>query len=308
MKSVRFVNFWPKFNPYNNEFLPIIYEANGYKDFSILQDRDIYVDLEVGSNFGPRLPFLQYIPKIREDLIKNERPFKVPIPKNSKNSLLVTWENDQSERNDWNYHLGYKRYLDKNKSAYLPIWFTKTDLFNNKLAEELNQKTYSINKLLIRRKIINKNSNQKICTFINRSENFRIYILNQLNSRYSVDKFGNLYRNWVADKIATMSEYSFNFTPENSLYPGYVTEKILDSYAGKSIPIWWGLDVDEYLNEKMFINLIEYQDIQDLFNEIDHLICDHDAHQNKLEEPFLKKAPDKERIIYIMSKALGIES
>ena len=48
-----------------------------------------------------------------------------------------------------------------------------------------------------------------------------------------------------------IKNYKFSFCPENSIYPGYVTEKIPEVYASKSIPITW---IDQIF--RMIFNLI----------------------------------------------------
>ena len=39
-----------------------------------------------------------------------------------------------------------------------------------------------------------------------------------------------------------LREYNFNLAPENTLYPGYITEKIPEAYACRSFPIGWYLN------------------------------------------------------------------
>jgi hypothetical protein len=61
-------------------------------------------------------------------------------------------------------------------------------------------------------------------------------------------------------KKDVLEKYAFNFCPENSIYPGYVTEKIPEAFASGCIPITI-VDFSAYdeLNSNGFINLMEYE-------------------------------------------------
>ena len=54
-----------------------------------------------------------------------------------------------------------------------------------------------------------------------------------------MDVYGYGY-NPVKDKEEALSPYRFSVTIENSVQPGYWTEKIVDCFATKTIPIFWG--------------------------------------------------------------------
>jgi len=53
-----------------------------------------------------------------------------------------------------------------------------------------------------------------------------------------------------------MNQFAFNLCPENSMYPGYYTEKIPEAFMGDCLPLTW---VDENVsidfNTEAFINL-----------------------------------------------------
>lgn len=44
------------------------------------------------------------------------------------------------------------------------------------------------------------------------------------------------------DKQSYLRQFCFNVCPENSNWPGYVTEKVFDSISAGCIPIYWGSD------------------------------------------------------------------
>lgn len=52
------------------------------------------------------------------------------------------------------------------------------------------------------------------------------------------------------------------FCLENDLYPGYVTEKLVEAYVCETVPLYWGLtDGNPYLNKKSFLNLKDFTNI-----------------------------------------------
>jgi hypothetical protein len=65
-----------------------------------------------------------------------------------------------------------------------------------------------------------------------------------------------------------MKNYAFNLCPENSMFPGYYSEKVLDAFIAKCLPVTWAdsnIRID--FNQNAFVNLNEYMDhsIKDLF-------------------------------------------
>lgn len=74
----------------------------------------------------------------------------------------------------------------------------------------------------------------------------RIRMFNKLNAHKPVHSLGSALNNTgirVAPeipKIECIRKYKFTFAIENSSYPGYVTEKIIDPMVAHSIPIYWG--------------------------------------------------------------------
>ncbi|WP_022768256.1 glycosyltransferase family 10 domain-containing protein [Butyrivibrio sp. NC2007] len=80
-------------------------------------------------------------------------------------------------------------------------------------------------------------------------------------SRYrQVDSGGKAYNNiglpeGVGDKRAFLKNYKFSIAFENSAYPGYCTEKLMQAFSAGTVPIYWGDEtaIAEF-NEKAFIN------------------------------------------------------
>ena len=62
------------------------------------------------------------------------------------------------------------------------------------------------------------------------------------------------------DKVETLSEYKFSICFENTAYPGYVTEKIIDCLAAGTIPIYIGApDIDNFVPSGIFIDMRKFE-------------------------------------------------
>ena len=73
----------------------------------------------------------------------------------------------------------------------------------------------------------------------------------------------------VADKLAFISEYKFVIAFENSSYPGYTTEKILDPFLVCSIPVYWGNPlIENDFNKMAFLNYFDFDSESDLHQKM----------------------------------------
>lgn len=72
-----------------------------------------------------------------------------------------------------------------------------------------------------------------------------------------------------ADRIAHEKHFKFSIACENSSHPGYCTEKILISFIAGTIPIYWGDPcIKELYNDKAFINIADYPNLNDAVDAI----------------------------------------
>ena len=88
-----------------------------------------------------------------------------------------------------------------------------------------------------------------------------------------------------------LKKYAFNLCPENSLYPGYYTEKIPEAFLSKSLPISWAdSNINCDFNDKSFVNLLHYS--KDNFTEIISLLKEENFLKKFTNEPLLLKEPN----------------
>ena len=304
-KTIRFVNFWPGFIPSDNVLTPLFNYVLGENDYSIIQDRDVKVDLEVGSLYGPKFPLGKLKRFVPEDWAKNQKPFKPLLPKNAKSSILFTSEPYQNPHYEWEFHLGYKFIEDSDKEAYLPLWYLETDLFGDYSSEKVKN-LHKIDDLLKPRSVNLDTKSKFACSFIGNKQIMRLRTINLLNQLDKVDVFGRSVNKYVEDKTNVAREYIFQICFENTIFPNYITEKILHSYISENVPLWMGSATDENLNKKAFINLLDFSNLAEFQNYVKNLSNDKEATLNIIQQPFLKSRPSVGNIARIVRNSLKI--
>lgn len=89
-------------------------------------------------------------------------------------------------------------------------------------------------------------------------------------------------------KLEFVKNYKFTFAIENSSYPGYVTEKIMDPMMASSIPIYWGSSrIKEEFNPKSFIDVNDYSSLEELAEHLVYLDEHDDAYDEIYKQPFI---------------------
>lgn len=78
------------------------------------------------------------------------------------------------------------------------------------------------------------------------------------------------YRGTVENKLETLKNYRFNVCYENIRdVKGYITEKIFDSFAAGSIPIYWGAsNITDYIPKNCFIDRRDFKDFNAVYDYI----------------------------------------
>lgn len=91
-------------------------------------------------------------------------------------------------------------------------------------------------------------------------------VISKLSKKYNIDVYGYGYRP-VENKIEALEDYQFSITIENSIQPGYWTEKVVDCFATKTIPIFWGdKSVSKYFNKDGVIYFDDINHLEQLLN------------------------------------------
>ncbi|WP_115071182.1 glycosyltransferase family 10 domain-containing protein [Synechococcus sp. UW179B] len=210
--TVAFTGFWAGFKENDNEILNILRKAASYVGIEVktcVEDPDLLLYSCFGEPFFSKYP--------------------------GATRILYLGENVRPDFGYADYSLTFDISDYCGKNIYLPLWLLrtaeyaiKTDEYQACMPDELEQVRISNNE---------KNS---VIYIGNNSTATRIQAIRSLRTQgVSVDCFGSQTKP-VANKIKTLEMYRYSLCFENTYTPGYVTEKIIDSFIGKSRPIYWG--------------------------------------------------------------------
>ena len=131
--------------------------------------------------------------------------------------------------------------------------------------------------------------NSFCCFVASNNIKYRNDFCNLLSKKYKkVDCGGKCLNNInriVEDKITFQRKYKFCIVFENYSSPGYVTEKILDSYRSWCVPIYWGAkNIEIDFNPKTFINVHDFNNLHDLIDYIIKVDNDDELYQSYFKE------------------------
>jgi len=112
-------------------------------------------------------------------------------------------------------------------------------------------------------------------------------IIREMGDKF--DTYGATYHS-VDDKEDGMLEYRFSITIENSMQPGYWTEKVVDCFATKCIPIFWGdKSVNDHFNKDGIIYFNTKEELKDIILELEkNGEAVYNSKKDAIEENFLK--------------------
>lgn len=304
---IRFVNFWSGFEPDSNFFTR--YLKNLGHEIEITDDLGTPADIEFVSVFPSRKEVIQN--KIKNYLFdkqsltdRNLRNTSSEVQFNSK-VLFRVWFTGENIRPplhipNIDYFLSYDQDDFGDRNLYLPLWLLNFDWFQEENLEfrtGLNLKPESF----VHQRKLASIPDKLACTFISNPHPFRLDFMSKLDSLGTVDMFGK-YVNKPVDKKSTVAKnYKYMVCFENDLYPGYVTEKLLDAYACGTVPIYWGdLGRETVFNEKAFLNLKNFVSMDALINEIN----EHD-YVSMHSEPLFKQIPTLDQFSTFANKLIN---
>ena len=98
----------------------------------------------------------------------------------------------------------------------------------------------------------------------------RHQIVDRFKNTHDIDCFGGYPKNYIEKKEDGLNEYYFSITVENAIVPGYWTEKLVDCFATKTIPIYWGDEpsVNKFFDEDGIIYFNTIDELGEILNNI----------------------------------------
>lgn len=126
------------------------------------------------------------------------------------------------------------------------------------------------------------------CMFASNMTNDRRRLIGAMETIGPVDVYGPAEKLGPVkrlDKVGVAKDYRFMLCPENDLFPGYVTEKIVDAWASGCVPIWWGDDSGHLLNPGSHLNLANTRSLADLIESVRLLENDASRRRQVVNSP-----------------------
>ena len=121
------------------------------------------------------------------------------------------------------------------------------------------------------------------------ADNIREKMFRKLSEYKRVDSGGRFLNNVggpVGSKLDFQKNHRFSLTFENGSSIGYTTEKIVDAFAAKTIPIYWGNpDIAKDFNPGSFINYHDYNDPDKLVERVIEVDQNEELYIKMLKTP-----------------------
>ncbi len=250
--KVKFIDFWSGFNTLDNYIINILKE----KYEVVLSDNPDYLFF---SDFGRNV--------FSYDCIR----------------IYITCENLCPDFNICDYGVGFEHIKYEDRYLRSPFYL-HYEIYDSDLEKAATKHVFDRNEVL--------NSKTEFCSFVYSNKNvegFRNAIFNALSKYRKVNSGGNAFNNIgyrVKDKIEFEKEHKFSIACDNGSHSGYTTEKIMQSFAAQTIPVYWGNPtVETDYNPKAFINCNEYSTIEEIIDIIREIDNNDDLYLKILSEP-----------------------
>lgn len=183
--------------------------------------------------------------------------------------IFFGYENVRADWNICDYVLDADFYNNNPRHKRYPLW-TRFDLRKLTLPKDL--KDFKVKK--------------KFCCMLvsNPDAKERIEFFHKLSAYKKVDSGGRYLNNIgysVENKQEFIKDYKFVISFENSSYPGYTTEKLIQPMLVNSIPVYWGNPVvGKDFNTRSFVNINDFRS----YDEAIEFIIEMDTNEGKYLE------------------------
>jgi hypothetical protein len=245
--KVNFGYFWPDFDKADNYFTRAL--STKYK-VELSEDPDLFFFTHA---YNGKRDYLDY---------KCHRVF-------------LGWENVRADWNCCDYVLDSDFYANNPRHKRWPIWaaWDTTKLLRPKSPELFLQKK------------------KFACMVVsNAKAKERIAFFHELSKYKQVDSGGRYLNNVggpVTNKMDFIKDYKFVISFENSSFPGYTTEKLIEPMFVNSIPIYWGNNkVGQDFNTHSFVHVNQYASYEEAISRIIELDQNEEQYTQMTREPW----------------------
>ncbi len=202
--------------------------------------------------------------------------------------IFFTGENIHPNFNICDYAFGFD-YLDfEDRYARLPVYFIATFYRKDEVSQLSKITSHSSAKFTLQ----DLKNKTEFCSFVYSNylaDNSRKKFFDILTLYKKVNSGGKYLNNIgrpTDNKLLFESHHKFSIAFENSSNRGYTTEKILNAFSAKTIPIYWGNPlIGREFNTKRFINCAEYNNFDEVVEIVKKIDNDDDLYLKIINEP-----------------------
>ena len=311
--SVRFRDF-----PNRTSTAPLksLIELASGQEFEICEDINAHVDVEITGPYGGDsdsypTPFLKRTSRGLLSRMTRGKHLSIPslavgITPNplAKLNIWYTGENQRPPFGAWDAYLTFDAKFPTSNNFYCPLWIlTSTDLVS-KLEQSYWGRNSPTTQELLSPRVLRKPKKKFACAFIGKNYRLRLHAISELRKIGEVDVFGPGSRRPVDSPSDIARDYRFTMCFENDLYPGYITEKPFEAYLSGSVPIYYGIDSERYLNSSALLNLYDFESQEQWLNKVKELNSHKDLYESTYSQPLLNKSPDLTKLLDFLRNKL----
>jgi len=288
-KNIAFLNFWPGFDESENIFL---HALSMNSEFEYVGVKSIWkADAVVESVFPNHTSKSKHLMWIRKILKQGNLP-----------RISFTGENTRPNLRKYDFAISFD-YLEDERHFRLPLWALYTDYAGKNRFIESRDDQIDISIFHESRQVPLPLEPTALSVFMGNPTPERLQFIEKSNSFFQISGYGNYFKKAVPSKLKYQGEFRFNLCFENSIFPGYHTEKLLQAYAMGSVPLYFGHPtVLKDFNPEAFINLADF-DSMDSFIEFVSRLSDEEC-QRILNSPLLTRKFDLSSFANFMDRTL----
>lgn len=224
-------------------------------------------------------------------------------------TLFHTGENKRYSSVEADYSISFDLGVENKKHFRMPLWWECIDWAEDgvetdpgaRIAKLFTKETLCtpLGRSVLKRPI-------KAALITTHLHEPRASLLRAVEGKMPVGKFGSFFdtsighhnsRAFYKDKL--LADFAFCLCPENSMYPGYYTEKVPEAYGCGTIPITWAdQNITNDFQAGSFINMADFASRG--YESVD--LHDKDFLQERVETPLLREPPTLEPLFEFLSK------
>jgi hypothetical protein len=225
--------------------------------------------------------------------------------------LFHTTENARYEPAD--FTIGFDLGVTDERHFRMPLWWTSIDWSSHGVR---NVPTPRIRRLIDIETLMRPLGEgvlqrpRKAAFFTTHMLQPRENIFSELSQAIEVDGYGphfdtsiEHHNNSSIFKDDILQNYMFNLCPENSMYPGYYTEKVPEAFGSGCIPVTWAdQNIAREFNQCAFINLADFA-ATGYREGFKRAVC-AECMARLVSTPLLDKAPDFASLLRFVQKII----